>query len=222
MAGKWMIHGDLRVLTGLHIGGSSGFSAIGAVDSPVVRDKRTGWPIVPGSSLKGKLRALLDRSLEAPGEGPRRLEEEPEELLRLFGSARPVRPARLQVSDAFLKNKEAFPSRVDVTEVKFENAIDRITCQANPRQIERVVSGAVFQLVLVYREEDPAQTQADLKLLADGLRLLQIDYLGGHGSRGSGRVTFENLRLEAMGSPHRPEELLPLFQEVERYELLSV
>ena len=106
--------------------------------------------------------------------------------------------------------------------MKFENAIDRITCQANPRQIERVVSGAVFQMVLVYREEDPAQTQADLKLLADGLRLLQIDYLGGHGSRGSGRVTFENLRLEAMGSPHRPEELLPLFQEVERYELLSV
>ena len=48
MAGKWMIHGDLRGLTGLHIGGSSGFSAIGAVDSPVVRDKRTGWPIVPG------------------------------------------------------------------------------------------------------------------------------------------------------------------------------
>ena len=70
MAGKWMIHGDLRVLTGLHIGGSSGFSAIGAVDSPVVRDKRTGWPIVPGSSLKGKLRALLARSLEARGRAP--------------------------------------------------------------------------------------------------------------------------------------------------------
>lgn len=222
MAGKWIIHGDLKVLTGLHIGGSGGFSAIGAIDSPVVRDKHTGWPIVPGSSLKGKLRALLARSMEAPGQPPAKLEEEPEILQRVFGSARPVRPARLQVSDAFLINKGDFPSVVDVTEVKFENAIDRISGQANPRQIERVVSGAVFRVVLVYREEDPAQTPEDLKLLADGLRLLQIDYLGGHGSRGSGRVSFENFRVESMGAARPPEEILDLFKDVERYELLSV
>lgn len=222
MAGKWIIHGDMKILTGLHIGGSSGFSAIGAIDSPVVRDKHTGWPIVPGSSLKGKLRALLARSLEAPGEPSRRLDEEPEALLRLFGSSRPIRNSRLQVSDAFLRNKSAFPSVVDVTEVKFENAIDRISGQANPRQIERVVSGAVFGVVLVYCEDDPAETMDDLRLLADGLRLLQIDYLGGHGSRGSGRVSFENFRVESMGSSHQPEEILSLFKDVEKYELLSL
>ena len=60
MYGKLLIRCDLVVRTGMHIGGSSSYSAIGAVDSPVVRDLRTGMPIVPGSSLKGKLRALLE------------------------------------------------------------------------------------------------------------------------------------------------------------------
>lgn len=62
MYGKILIRCDLEVRTGMHIGGSSAFSAIGAVDSPVVRDPYTGYPIVPGSSLKGKLRTLLARS----------------------------------------------------------------------------------------------------------------------------------------------------------------
>lgn len=52
MYGKILIRCELVVRTGLHIGGSSAFSAIGAVDSPVVRDTTTGLPIIPGSSLK--------------------------------------------------------------------------------------------------------------------------------------------------------------------------
>ena len=59
MYGKILLKCDLVVLTGMHIGGSSTFSAIGAVDKPVVRDARTGLPIVPGSSLKGKPPHLL-------------------------------------------------------------------------------------------------------------------------------------------------------------------
>lgn len=62
MYGKILIQCDLIVRTGMHIGASGAFSAIGAVDSPVVRDTLTGNPIVPGSSLKGKLRTLLARS----------------------------------------------------------------------------------------------------------------------------------------------------------------
>ena len=59
MSGKLIIRCELEVLTGMHIGGTDIFSAIGAVDSPVIRDSHSGLPIVPGSSLKGKLRALL-------------------------------------------------------------------------------------------------------------------------------------------------------------------
>ena len=68
MTGKILIKCDLVVRTGLHIGGSSSFSAIGTVDSPVIRDPFTGLPIVPGSSLKGKLRTLLARRSCVNGE----------------------------------------------------------------------------------------------------------------------------------------------------------
>lgn len=51
------------VVTGLHIGASSAFSAIGAVDSPVISDIRTNMPMIPGSSLKGKMRSLLAKNI---------------------------------------------------------------------------------------------------------------------------------------------------------------
>ena len=53
MYAKIQITGNLEVKTGMHIGGSSAFAAIGAVDSPVIKDGRTQSPMIPGSSLKG-------------------------------------------------------------------------------------------------------------------------------------------------------------------------
>ena len=70
-------------------------------------------------------------------------------ILRLFGSADPVRAARLQFADCFVNNKERMKS-VGLTEVKFENAINRISSVANPRQIERVVPGTSFGVNIVY------------------------------------------------------------------------
>ena len=99
MYGKILIRCDLEVRTGMHIGGSSAFSAIGAVDSPVVRDPYTGYPIVPGSSLKGKLRTLLARSTYQDIEAMAKAgscDKDPEQILRLFGSSEPVRRSRLQ------------------------------------------------------------------------------------------------------------------------------
>ena len=85
MYGKILIRCDLEVRTGMHIGGSSAFSAIGAVDSPVVRDPYTGYPIVPGSSLKGKLRTLLARSTCQDIEHMPAFDKDDERILRLFG-----------------------------------------------------------------------------------------------------------------------------------------
>ena len=51
MYGKILIEGKLEVVTGLHIGGSSAFAAIGALDSPVVRNSRDKQRVIPGSSL---------------------------------------------------------------------------------------------------------------------------------------------------------------------------
>lgn len=223
MYGKILIRCDLIVCTGMHIGGSSAFSAIGAVDSPVVRDPYTGLPIVPGSSLKGKLRTLLARSLCQDIENMPDLSADDARILRLFGSAEPVRRSRLQFADAFLTNAEALSNKgVRVTEVKTENTISRANAQATPRQIERVIAGAVFGVSIVYDVTDPAQVEEDLALLAKGMKLLQMDYLGGHGSRGSGRVSLKNFALKSYGAPVELDSLKALFDEVDSYELFSV
>ena len=224
MYGKILIRCDLEVRTGMHIGGSSAFSAIGAVDSPVVRDPYTGYPIVPGSSLKGKLRTLLARSTYQDIEAMAKAgscDKDPEQILRLFGSSEPVRRSRLQFADAFLSNAKEL-SNVGVTEVKTENAIFRANSVANPRQIERVIAGAKFSVSIVYDVTDPAQVEEDLSLLAKGMKLLQMDYLGGHGSRGSGRVSLKNFALEGYGAQVDLSHLKSLFDEVDSYELFSV
>ena len=79
------------------------------------------------------------------------------------------------------------------TEVKFENSISRATAVANPRQIERVVRGAVFPLQLIYEVEDEEKMISDFKILKEGFELLEYDYLGGNGSRGYGRVKIADL-----------------------------
>lgn len=219
MYGKLLIRCDLAVCTGMHIGGSNSYSAIGTVDSPVVRDPLTGRPILPGSSLKGKLRSLLVRSLCAAEKLPN-IDHDPEQVKDLFGSAQPPKPARLQFSDSFVINPEQMKA-VGLTEVKSENVIDRKTSVANPRQIERVTAGTKFGVCITYQVTEEEQAKKDLALLAQGMRLLQLDYLGGHGSRGSGRVSLRNFRIEPFGTEMDTAPLEALFREVENYELFA-
>lgn len=139
MYAKIRISGKIELLSGMHIGGSGAFSAIGAVDSPVVKDRLTGLPLLPGSSLKGKMRSLLARMYNEKfaklpdGDHPK--------LLRLFGSAgqgkdseKNTRVSRVLFSDALMGNWEALEKRglTSMTEVKFENGINRATSVANP------------------------------------------------------------------------------------------
>lgn len=224
MSGKIKISAVLEVVTGLHIGGSSEYSPIGAVDSPVVSDPRTGQPIVPGSSLKGKMRTLLSRSIDGGAAGEPN--KDPKEVLRLFGASAPkIIKSRLQFSDAFVINKDEF-REIGLTEVKFENAINRANGVANPRQIERVVRGVKFAVCIVYDVPgDISEAEEDMKNLAKAMKLLQMDYLGGHGTRGSGRVSFSDIELSSPDKSVPKEQLAKLaqyFLEVEKYELLSL
>lgn len=201
MYSKLQIKGNIEVKTGLHIGGSNVFSAIGAVDSPVVRDAKTKLPIIPGSSLKGKIRTLLARSRS---DFLKDCNDDPKAIIRLFGGSKKdetgkIPGSRLKFSDCFMNNsRELNEADIDVTEVKFENTISRATAVANPRQIERVVRGAIFGFEVIYDADDESQIVDDFKLLTEGLKLLQYDYLGGHGSRGSGRISFSKLSVEAV------------------------
>ena len=200
MYGKIQITGLMEVKTGMHIGGSDAFAAIGAVDAPVMRDVRTNLPMVPGSSLKGKLRTLLaKRYNEEPASKP---DDDHERLTRLFGSAKKgkVKRSRILFSDMVLSNGDELRKKglQSLTEVKFENTINRMTAVANPRQIERVVRGSTFELDLIYEIEDEDQIKEDFETLVEGLNLLEYDYLGGNGSRGYGKVCFHNLAADAV------------------------
>lgn len=229
MYGKILIKCRMTVLTGMHIGGSSAFSAIGAVDSPVIRDSLTGQPMLPGSSLKGKMRTLLAKAIKNHYI-TQECADDPEELRRLFGSSgnarRQEKPkaARLQFADAFLVNADVLKKRGGLTEVKFENTISRLTAVANPRQIERVVRGSEFAVTLVYDMEDADEIKVDMENITRGLKLLSMDYLGGHGSRGYGRVAFSDFEVDVKDGdcPVDINELLISLKEVEEYGLFSL
>lgn len=216
---KVLIQFDLEVKTGMHIGGSNVFSAIGAVDSPVIRDPLSGRPIVPGSSLKGKLRTLLARSFAGDIQHMPDFKNDHPAVLRMFGST--SARSRLQFADAFVSNAASMQA-VGLTEVKSENVIKRLSSEAMPRQIERVTAGTVFAETIVYDASDEAEMREDLRLLAKAMKLLQMDYLGGHGSRGSGRVSLKNFRIDSYGGEVDCQELRKLFDEVAEYELFSV
>lgn len=200
MFAKIEIRGKIEVVSGLHIGGSDAFSAIGAIDSPVVRDAYSDLPMIPGSSLKGKMRSLLAKRY--PNGVEKTANDDVEEILRLFGSSvkNKIKKSRLIFSDATMENWKEL-KRMGVqsqTEAKFENTINRMTSEANPRQIERVVRGAVFPLSIVYNAEEEGEIVEDIQLLKEGMVLLSYDYLGGNGSRGYGRVQFTDLSADVV------------------------
>lgn len=198
MFGKIQITGKIEVMTGMHIGTSDGFAAIGAVDSPVIRDAQTKTPMLPGSTLKGKLRTLLAKQYNK--EVFTFHKDDAECIVNLFGSAaKPgerAKNSRLIFSDMLMANYKELPNRG--TEVKFENTINRLTAMAMPRQVERVIRGAQFDLDIVYDVEPDADVIEDFKLFVEGFKLLQYDYLGGHGTRGYGKVRLENLCADAV------------------------
>lgn len=179
---KIKLTAQIRLETGLHIGTNNAFAAIGATDSPVIKDPITNLPIIPASSIKGKMRTLLAKAYnetlaEKPG-------EDGEILSRLFGNSSDNRykVGRLIFRDAFLINKEKLDSLgvKSYTEVKFENTIDRITAVATPRQIERAIRTSAFNFELIYEITDESQEQVeeDFKVILDGLKLLELDYQG--------------------------------------------
>ena len=194
---KIIYTGTITLKTGLHIGGTNAALNIGGPDKFVVRNPINNIPYIPGSSLKGKMRALVEIAngcVSAKGGAS----EDPNSLSgRLFGVATGRdnnRPSRLIVRDAELdvSNPSMFENTdLPYTESKTEVAIDRITAKANPRTFERVPAGAQFKLNMVlniFEGEDEQQLKDALK---QAIRLLQDDYLGGHGSRGYGQVEIK-------------------------------
>ena len=202
MYSKIKVTGTIEIITGLHIGGSGEISMIGAIDSPVVRDLLTKLPIIPGSSIKGKMRSLLARDFGLKLNQDNH-NQDGDRVLRLFGSSEKgnIQRARLQISDAFYsdKTKQIFTDNdISFTETKFENTINRLTAVANPRQIERVTRGAEFDFTFIYNVIDETQVEDDFNNIKKAILLLENDYLGGGGTRGNGRIEFKDINIETV------------------------
>ena len=197
MYSKLIIQGKIETVTGLHIGTGNAYSAIGAADSPVIRDIKEHLPMIPGSSLKGKLRTLLAKKYCSEAKSPN---EDNEEIKNLFGSMK--KRSKLIFNDMFI-SKECIKDLREMgiystTEVKFENSIDRLSAVANPRQIERVIRGCTFDLQIICDADSDEAAEKYIGLLAEGMNLLKYDYLGGSGSRGYGRVRFIDLDVKCV------------------------
>lgn len=222
LEGRVFITFDIEAVSGLHIGGSDTGIEIGGVDKTVIRDPLTNYPYIPGSSLKGKMRSLLEKyhgleqnrsigtktSIHSCSTQNDYKECDICQIFGVSGEENFATPTRLVVRDTHLsaesakKLEESARTDLPYTEVKTEVSIDRVTSAANPRQMERVPAGSIFnnaELVYsIYDGDDcnAAKDVARLQTLLEGLQLIEDDYLGGLGSRGSGKVKFKNIKIQ--------------------------
>lgn len=223
LLGRARITGTVVALSGLHIGAGNDAIEIGGIDNPVIKHPHTGHPYIPGSSIKGKLRFLMEWAFGriredglpwgADDRGNREIDPD-DPVLRIFGT--PIKraawnggPTRLMVRDAMLEQEwleATVKEHRALTEEKTEVVIDRIAGKAHdrigPRHTERVPSGARFDLELVFRAfdlgDEGRRDEECLNWLIAGLSLLELDALGGSGSRGYGRVRFEGLTYHGL------------------------
>lgn len=194
---KIIYTGTIILKTGLHIGGTNAALNIGGPDKFVVRNPLNNIPYIPGSSLKGKLRSLIEikhGSVSVNKKGEHIASDDPNsisgKLFGVSGDSDQSRPSRLIVRDAELDITFGDFANTDLpyTESKTEVAIDRVTAKANPRTFERVPAGAKFKLNMVLNIFEGEDEKELRKTLAQAINLLHDDYLGGHGSRGYGQV----------------------------------
>jgi len=190
---KIIYTGTIKLLTGLHIGGTNSALNIGGPDKFVVRNPLTNLPYIPGSSLKGKLRSLTEiaNGESANGKPSNDPNSKSGMLFGTSGDSNNSRPSRLIVRDGnlIIKDENLF-SNTDLpyTESKTEVSIDRVTARANPRTFERVPAGAEFELNMVLNIFDNDDEELLKRTLDNAIKLLEDDYLGGNGSRGYGQV----------------------------------
>ncbi len=210
------IKGKIILQSGLHIGAGDTEMHIGGTDNPVIKHPITMDPYIPGSSLKGKVRSLLEMESGLMGKTKGEpvqaktlnglsgeLKDKCLKILKIFGSSGPdsdaivannIGPTRVSFADCSLNDewkKMAREKRWDLFEVKSENSINRIEGTArNPRFTERVVSGAEFDFSITLKILGEDEAELYHYLLA-GLKLLEMDALGGSGSRGYGRIEFQ-------------------------------
>ena len=215
------ITGVINLLSGLHIGAGNAAMEIGGLDQPIIKHPLTNEPYIPGSSLKGKMRSLLElRNNLVSDKNPCQCAKHECQVCPLFGvsgavlqEASTLGPTRMLVRDANLTEhwSKKFQQGDLPMEVKYENQINRILGKADhPRPLERVPAGVQFELNISLRVFDEKEEERFLNILREGLALVQLDALGGCGSRGCGQVRFDPLEVD--GAPITQDDLAAALQ----------
>lgn len=222
------LKGTLILESNLHIGSGNLEMHIGGTDNPIIKHPHTQEPYIPGSSIKGKVRSLLELktgvAAKAYNNNPNNggiadintyfIDENPQTaaILKIFGfsgsdktgnndkaqKAKALGPTRASFADCYLNEewkKEAVENLWPLSIEKQETAIDRIAGTAKKgslRQTEMVPAGAKFDFRVTFKIFDNSDEEL-LKMLKEGIELMQKDAIGGSGSRGYGRVRIENL-----------------------------
>lgn len=208
---NYKITGKIVCETGLHIGGSSDSVDIGGSDNPIIRDSISNLPYIPGSSLKGKLRTLLelndyDSSQSVLFNGGKPSTDSNCVAAQIFGIAADNSkekdkvslkyPTRIIVRDSYpteetIKKWEESDNVIAGAEMKMENTIDRIKSTAMPRNIERVPKDSEFNFEIIFAKYD--EDNDNFKDILKAMLLLEDSYLGGSGSRGYGKIKFKDI-----------------------------
>lgn len=233
LLGRIFIICEIETITGLYIGNKGGNLEIGGVDNPIIRHSISREPYIPGSSLRGKMRSQLEKKLGKHMNtklGMAKIHscqkndlQNPCPVCKIFGISANENgfPTRLVVRDVRMTKtsiEKLLNSQTDqlFTETKWENAIDRVTAVANPRNIERVPSEVVFgpaELIFSLYEVSDIELLRDL---LDCMQLVEDDYLGGGGSRGNGKVKFSKINISV-----RSSENYSYLIHIETYENLQ-
>ncbi|ADD08835.1 type III-A CRISPR-associated RAMP protein Csm3 [Candidatus Aciduliprofundum boonei] len=224
-----VIRGKIKLITGLHIGGLKETVEIGGMDNPVIttykmhEGRLIEIPYIPGSSLKGKIRSLLEityaditmtKDTDKCPNGYVKIgnkncikysTSKANIIPMLFGipaetSGFEENLSRVIVRDAYptedtIRRWKEYPDIVGGTEVKMENAINRLTSAANPRPVERIPAESEFTFEIVLSIYEGDNEKSLLSMLLEGMRMLEDNYLGGFGSRGYGKLSFKDLEI---------------------------
>jgi CRISPR-associated protein Csm3 len=248
LRGRVSVRGNIYAVTGLRIGGRPMGIEIGGLDNPVLRNPLNHEPYIPGSSLKGKLRSLLERADNcvlnyAVGSEKNKVyfhscarSDQATyarcDVCHIFGlpgegEVKAEGPTRLLVRDVAIDRTGLETHVPTLTEIKWEAVIDRITSAADPRQMERVPAGAIFKdfdlTYSLYEIEGTglAQDLARFPRVLDAMQLLEDDYIGGSGSRGSGKIQFKDMKILFLPPSGRSETLAQglTLETIDRTEL---
>lgn len=194
----------IRLKTGLHIG--TGEDVAKGEPLPVMRSLRTGLPYIPGSSLKGKTRFMLELTY-----GRQQTDERDKgspctcggcQICTLFGSGsqkETIQPTRLIFRDAYLTKE--FEDRFEEIGLEDKTGIrvDRNTGTVSKGalfNINRVPEGFEFNMEISVRVFEKDNIEAIKQWLMMGLYLVEQDTLGGGGTRGSGHIEFTNIKFD--------------------------